>query len=146
MSQKEQSTKLKILSLQVKNEEESWILKAKSMNGFTEARPLYSASVVVDNEHFDKQVESVKKEIAKIESQPDLFDDAKSEVNRLKSEIKDIEVERKECEKLEVKNFTATVEVVDFSKSTIAMRIPEESLLEIVKIREQFSKFEMIFS
>lgn len=146
MSQKEQSTKLKILSLQVKNEEESWILKAKPMTGFTEAKPQYSASVRVDNEHFDKQVEGLQKEIAKVEAQPDLFDDMKGEVARLKSEIKDVEVSRKECEKMEVDSFVATVEIVDFSKDTITLRIPEEALLEIVKIREKFSLFAMLFS
>lgn len=146
MSQKEQSMKLKILSLAVKGEEASWVIKAKAMSDLNETRNTYAASVRVDNEHFDRQVESVQNEMAKVEAQPDLFDDQKGELARLKNELKAIEANRKECEKLEVDSFTVAIEVVDYSKSVITMRVPEEALLEIVKIREKFSLFVMLFS
>lgn len=145
MSQKEQSLKLKILSLQVKGEEESWILKAKSMFGFTETRGDYNASVRVDHEYFDKQAKDVQKEIAKVEAQPDLFDDSRGELARLNDDLKDVEARRKEAEKLEVESFVAAIEVVDYSKAIVTMRIPQVALLEIVKIRESFSSFVMFF-
>lgn len=145
MPPKEQSLKLKILSLQVKGEEESWILKAKSMFGFSETRGNYNASVRVDHEYFDRQVKDKQNEIAKVEAAPDLFDDSRGELARLNDDLKDIDARRKEAEKLEVESFVATIEVVDYSKSTITMRVPEEALLEIVKIRESFSSFVMFF-
>lgn len=141
MAKTEQSLKLKILALSVKDNEQSWTMKAKSLISFGSSKAEYNASIVVDAEHYETRKKKIENDIKKAKSTPDMFDDSKSEINALQEDLKLLEQERKEYEKMEIKNFHITTEMVDYFKDTFTFKISESTLLSIINIRENFDKF-----
>ena len=129
-----QSFKLKILSLSVKENEVSWVVKAKSILGFTETRAIYEGTVKVDVAYFAKKITELEKDIEKCEESPDLFDDWKKEQGKLQKELAKLKEEEVKLKGLEIPKFDVHVETVDYTKWVFSIRVPEATILEIVKI------------
>lgn len=141
MPKKDNSVKLKIVGLSVKNDDNYWQMIVKAFESFEATKSHYTASILVDNDHFDEQVKEVQEEIAEVKSQPDMFEDWKKEIARLEKSIDEINKQRKDIKSKEIKDFTLTTEVADYKNDTLKFSISEEQLLQIAAIRKEFNLF-----
>ena len=138
---KEQKLKFKIVNLSVKDKVMDWSMKIKALFGVTEAKRNYKVNVQVDDEYFDKKIDTIQKKITERKSNPDMFDDYKASVKTLEKDIDKINEERADAEALEIQEFEAVVASADFDKNTLVFQIPQDRVEEIIKIRQNIEAY-----
>lgn len=101
----------------------------------------YTMSIIIDEEYFEDKIGELKNHIARVEKEPDLFDNAKNEIANTKERIKEAEAEKEELRKKETGEFVAIVHSADFDKDMLTITLPEENLLQVVAIRKDSEAF-----
>jgi len=127
--------KFKVLQLSVKEDAKDWQIKIKNRDGIKSALSFYSTSIMVDNDFFDNKIKSLEREIAEVESNPDMFAGHKKTIKDLNDKIKFVEEDRERLSSLAIAEFPSNVEIADFVKGTLVLTIPENIIGELIKIR-----------
>ncbi len=118
---KEIKIKSKITSLSVKDTDLGWQLVLKSKGGFGDVSPEYTVNIEVDQSIFDNKKDALNGKIGEITKHPDMFDGGKTEIKDLKAEIKELDWEMDELEKLQIADFNAKVLSVEFVRGILTL-------------------------
>lgn len=70
-----------------------------------------------------------------------MFEDYKKTLKSLEDNIDQVDIDRKELAELEISEFSALVNMVDFSKGILTLEIYEDVIGEIIKIRHDVEAF-----
>lgn len=141
---KEVNVKAKIASMSVKDSDLGWQLVLRSKSGFGDVSPEYTVNIEVDQLIFDEKKEIISGRIAEIQKRPNMFDGGKEEIKDLKGELKDLDLEIEELEKLQIADFKAKVLAVEFVKGMLTLQVTDEVVVNLIKIRNNFNYFVVV--
>lgn len=130
-----------ILSLLANDKATDWAIKIKNEDGLMESKRRYDVSVAVNTDYFKNKIAKIDEKIEEISGNPDMFDNWKENERDLKDQIKALNNEQADCEKLEIKDFIGKVNTVDYDKDVLVITIPEEIIEGLIKIRHIVDAF-----
>lgn len=138
---KAKNIKFKIISLSTSDKDDGWVMKIKNPDGIIQAKNGYGISIIIDQDYFADKVQDLENRIEDVKAKPDMFEDYKKTLKSLEDNIDQVDIDRKELAELEISEFSALVNMVDFSKGILTLEIYEDVIGEIIKIRHDVEAF-----